>query len=103
MSTERDVTGIVRAWLEVGPTSLPDRVLDDVLERLPDTPQRRPWWPVGRSRRMAHLRVAVAAAAICLVAVIGVSVLPREQTASYRPSRQARHRRRARRYPPRLG
>ena len=41
MSTDRDVTRIVRSWLEEGVTALPDRVLDDVLDQLPATPQRR--------------------------------------------------------------
>ena len=35
MSTERDTTRIVRSWLEVGATALPDRVLDAVLDQLP--------------------------------------------------------------------
>ena len=41
MSTDRDVTRIVRSWLEEGVTALPDRVLDAVLDQLPATPQRR--------------------------------------------------------------
>jgi hypothetical protein len=34
---DRDTTRIVRSWLEVGATSLPDRVLDGVLDQLPAT------------------------------------------------------------------
>ena len=48
MSTDRDVTRIVRSWLEEGATALPDRVLDVVLDQVPATPQRRPWWPAWR-------------------------------------------------------
>lgn len=32
MSTDRDVTRIVRSWLEEGATALPDRVLDGVID-----------------------------------------------------------------------
>ena len=35
MSTDRDVTRIVRSWLEEGATALPDRVLDAVLDQSP--------------------------------------------------------------------
>ena len=52
MSTDRDVTRIVRSWLEDGATALPDRVLDTVLDQLPATPQRRAWWPARRLREM---------------------------------------------------
>ena len=48
MSTERDVTRIVRSWLEEGVTTLPDRVLDTVLDQIPATRQRRAWWPARR-------------------------------------------------------
>jgi hypothetical protein len=41
MSTDRDVTSIVRSWLDEGVTALPDRVLDAVLDQVPATPQRR--------------------------------------------------------------
>ena len=53
MSTERDVTRIVRSWLEEGATALPDRVLDAVLDQVPATSQRRPLWPARRFREEA--------------------------------------------------
>ena len=56
MSTDRDVTRIVRSWLEEGATALPDRVLDAVLDQLPATPQRRAWWPARRFREMNTTR-----------------------------------------------
>ena len=58
MSTDRDVTRIVRSWLEEGATALPDRVLDTVLDQLPATPQRRAWWPAWRFREMNNYRQA---------------------------------------------
>ena len=77
MSTDRDVTRIVRSWLEEGATALPDRVLDDVLDQLPATQQRRSWWPTWRSQRMNNLaRIAIGAAAVVAIAIVGYNLLP---------------------------
>ena len=79
MSTDRDVTRIVRSWLEEGVTALPDRVLDSVLDQLPATSQRRPLWPARRSERMnSALKIVVAAAAVVAVVVAGVYLVPRQ-------------------------
>jgi hypothetical protein len=78
MSTERDVNRIVRSWLEEGATALPDRVLDAVLDQVPATSQRRAWWPARRLREMnGALKMAMAAAAVMVVAIVGFSLLPR--------------------------
>jgi hypothetical protein len=78
MQTDRETARIVRSWLDEGVTALPDRVLDAVLDQVPATRQRRPWWP---SRRFADMnsiaKFAIAAAAVVVVAVIGVNLLPR--------------------------
>ena len=77
MSADRDVTRIVRSWLEEGVTALPDRVLDDVLDQLPATHQRRAWWPAWRFRDMnTSIKLAIAAAAVVVVAIIGYNLLP---------------------------
>jgi hypothetical protein len=79
MSTDRDVTRIVRSWLEEGATALPDRVLDNVLDRLPATHQRRPLWPVRKVGAMnTPIRTAIAAAAVLVVAVLGLNFIPRQ-------------------------
>jgi hypothetical protein len=78
MSSERETTRIVRSWLEEGVTALPDRVLDTVLDQLPATPQRRSWWPARRSPFMkAYAKLAIAAAAVLVVVVIGYQLAPR--------------------------
>ena len=75
MSTDRDVTRIVRSWLEDGVTALPDRVLDNVLDQLSTTPQRRSW-----ARRFSYMttyvKFALVAAAVLVVAVVGYNFLP---------------------------
>jgi hypothetical protein len=78
MSTDRDTARIVRSWLEEGVTALPDRVLDTVLDQVPATPQRRPWWPPRRSALVnTYAKVAIVLAAVVVVAVVGYSLLPR--------------------------
>jgi hypothetical protein len=77
MSTDRETTRIVRTWLEEGVTALPDRVLDNVLDQLPATHQRRSWWPPRRSPQMTRLMLTATAAAAVLVAVIlGYNLIP---------------------------
>ena len=81
MSTDRDVNRIVRSWLEDGVTALPDRVLDNVLDQLPATPQRRAWWLARRLREMnTPFKLALAAAAVVVVAIAGINLLPSNPT-----------------------
>jgi hypothetical protein len=77
MSTEREVTRIVRSWLEEGVTRLPDRVLDAVLDQVPATRQRRPPWTAWRDNRMnTYAKLVAAAAAVLIVGVVGYQMLP---------------------------
>ncbi len=76
MSADREVNRIVRSWLEEGVTALPDRVLDNVLDQLPATPQRRAPWPARRFHPMNAVRIAVAAAAVVVAAVVGINLMP---------------------------
>ena len=77
MSTDRETTRVVRSWLDEGVTKLPDRVLDLVLDQVPATPQRRSGWGAWRSYRMnIYVKLAVAAAAVLVVAVVGYQFLP---------------------------
>jgi hypothetical protein len=75
MSSDRDVTRIVRSWLEEGASALPDRVLDAVLDQVPATSQRRPWWPAPRLATIRPaFRAALGAAAVLTVAIVGVGL-----------------------------
>jgi hypothetical protein len=75
MSSDRESTRIVRSWLEEGVNVLPDRVLDDVLDRLPTTPQRRHWWQAWRNPLVNNvLKFALAGAAVLVLAVVGIGI-----------------------------
>ena len=77
MSTDRDVTRIVRSWLREDAHEYADRVLLGVLDQLDTTPQRRSWWPARRMNRMnTFAKLRVAAAAVLVVAVVGYRFLP---------------------------
>ncbi len=79
MSTDREVTRVVRSWLEDGVTALPDRVLDAVLDQVPATPQRRSLRPPRRFTDMNNIgKVLIAAAAVVVVAFVGLYFLPRD-------------------------
>ncbi|CAN5621921.1 hypothetical protein BH23CHL6_BH23CHL6_12880 [soil metagenome] len=76
MSSDRDLAPIVRSWLEQGATRLPDRVLDSVLDQLPQTHQRRHWWTARRNTLMSNtLKMAMATGAIALAVVLGLGIL----------------------------
>jgi hypothetical protein len=77
MSTERDVTRIVRSWLRTDEHDFPVSVVDDVLAALDATPQDRLFWPARRIADMnTYAKLAIAAAAVVVVAFAVVQFLP---------------------------
>jgi hypothetical protein len=78
VSTERDVTRIVRSWMDEGVTQLPDRVLDLVLDQIPATPQRHASWLARRFPPMnTYARLGLIAAAVLAVAIVGIGLFGR--------------------------
>lgn len=78
MSIDRDLdtTRIVRSWLRTDEHESADRVLDTVLALLDATPQHRPS-PVRRFADMnSFMKLAIAAAAVVIVTVVGFNLLP---------------------------
>jgi hypothetical protein len=76
MSTDRDVTRIVRSWLHEDAYENADRVLDVVLDQLDTTPQRSPSWLARRFPPMnSTMRIALAVAAVVAIAIVGISLL----------------------------
>ena len=75
MSADRDVTRIVRSWLHEDAHEDADRVLGLVLDEIDTTPQRRASWLAWRFPIMNNaVRVAIAAAALVVVALIGLQL-----------------------------
>jgi hypothetical protein len=79
MSTDRDVTRIVRSWLHEDAHEDADRILNLVLDEIDTTPQRRAGWLARRAPRMNNaLKIVLAAAAVVVVAVAVINFLPRD-------------------------
>jgi hypothetical protein len=77
MSAEPDVTRIVRSWLRTDEHESADRVLEHVLVLLDATPQRRTPWSARRIADMnSYAKLLVAAAAVAVVAVVGINLMP---------------------------
>lgn len=77
MSTDRDVTRIVRSWLNEDRHEDAGRVLNTVLAEIETTPRRRSFWSAWRFPIMNNaLRVGLAAAAVVIIAVIAINLLP---------------------------
>jgi hypothetical protein len=75
MSADRDTTRVIRSWLDEGVTSLPDRVLDAVLDEIPAIPQRRRSWGAQAFPRIGRAaRLGLATAAILFVAILGLAL-----------------------------
>ena len=76
MSTDRDVTRIVRSWLHEDAYEDADRILNLVLDEIDTTPQRSPSWLARRFPPMnSTMRIALAVAAVVAIAIVGVSLL----------------------------
>jgi hypothetical protein len=77
MTARRDPDHLIRAFLDDGPTELADRSYDSVRAQIDNTRQRvvlGPW----REPYMSNLtRFALAAAAVLVVAIVGVGLLVR--------------------------
>jgi len=72
MSTDRELTRIVRSWLQTDEHEAADRVLDIVFDRLDTTPQRRPVWQAWRNPLVTRsVKLALAGAAVLVLAVLG--------------------------------
>jgi hypothetical protein len=65
------------AWFEDGPTTMPDRVIDVVADRIGRQRQRRPWRLPWRLPMTTQLKLAASLAAIVVVAVGGYALLPK--------------------------
>jgi hypothetical protein len=76
-ASDRDVTRAIRSWLHEDRHEDVSRIAGAVLDRVETTRQRRSWWPARRFEFMnTYAKLALAAAAVLVVAVVGYNVLP---------------------------
>jgi hypothetical protein len=77
MSTENDVARSLRSWLREERHEDAGRVLDVVFDLVPTAPQRSPSWLARRFPPMnTATRLGLAAAAVIVLALVGIKVLP---------------------------
>jgi hypothetical protein len=81
MNQNRDIEWLLDAWMTDGPTVAPDRVLDVVVDRI-ELQGQRPAWRLDwrRSTMNPTIKLAAAAIAVVIVAVIGYNLLPAGST-----------------------
>ena len=81
MSTDRDLTNLVRSWLQTDEHESADRVLGAVFDRLDTTRQRRPVWRAWRQNRMnGTFKLVAAGTAAVLVAAAALGIFLNRQT-----------------------
>jgi MFS superfamily sulfate permease-like transporter len=80
MNGRRDPDLPIAAWLQgEAPDRAPERLLTASRDRIRMTQQRRAWWPARRVPTMnGALKLAIAAVAVVVVAVVGFNLLPRQ-------------------------
>jgi hypothetical protein len=71
MSDDRTFERNARAWLELGPTDIPARVIADALRTIESTPQERHLWMPWKDLRMSPSMRLATAAAIGVLAIGG--------------------------------
>jgi Tol biopolymer transport system component len=70
MTERSEISGVLRHWFDDGPSTMPDRVVDIVADRIARQPQRRVRPAVWRGGRRVPTALAVAAALALLVVVL---------------------------------
>lgn len=80
MTRDRDIERVLETWLAPGPTVMPDRLFDGVLERIERQPQRRLARFQLRFSAMRPITILAAAAAITIAVGAGIVLLGRPTT-----------------------
>jgi hypothetical protein len=74
MTASRDPDRLIRAFLKEGLDELPDPVYDAVRDRIEQTRQRAVIGPWRRSDMNRYLKIGLAAAAVLVIAVVGIQL-----------------------------
>ncbi|TAK01930.1 MAG: hypothetical protein EPO36_03670 [Chloroflexota bacterium] len=78
MNQHSDIDRLLRHWMDDGPTTMPDRIIDVVADRISVQRQRRSWRLLRRLPMNPIVKLGTAAAAVLVVAVVGYNLLPRQ-------------------------
>jgi hypothetical protein len=86
--SEQQVNRLLRSYLREEWHEDANRVASSVLDELDTTPQRRAGWPAWRSLFMNNnlVRVGLAAAAVVVIAIIAINLLPGTRVPGDEPS-----------------
>lgn len=77
MNEHSDMDRVLRTWFESGPSSMPDRVVDVVSDRIGRERQRPAWRLRWRPYQMnSTVKIAAALAAVLVLAVVGWNLMP---------------------------
>ena len=77
MNEHSDMDRVLRTWFESGPSSMPDRVVDVVADRIGRERQRPAWRLRWRPYQMnSTVKIAAALAAVLVLAVVGWNLMP---------------------------
>ena len=77
MSTDIDTTRVVRSWLREDAHESADRLLNEVVAALDQTPQHRSRWPALRLGSMnVDMKLGLYAAAVLAVIALVINLLP---------------------------
>ena len=76
MTQQREIERVLDVWLADGPTEVPDRVFDVVIDRIERQPQRPGWQVRDDASLRRAARPLLAVAAVIVVAVLGINLLP---------------------------
>jgi hypothetical protein len=81
MNERSDMDRVLSQWFENGPSTMPDRVVDVVADRIARQRQRPVWRLHWRPFDMnASIKIAAAIAAVVVLAVVGWNLLPGRST-----------------------
>ena len=76
MTSERDIERLLDRWFSERPIEVADRVLDDVADRIGRQLQQPAWRVSWRDSQMqTNLKTLLAAAAVIVIAVVGLAIL----------------------------
>jgi hypothetical protein len=87
MTTDRsDHERLIRTWLHDGPTTMPDRVIDAVADRIAREPQHGRWRLRGRPFMTTPIKLAAGLAAVLVVALAAWQIVPGRSGVGVQPS-----------------